>query len=185
MLNKLPFIRHAGLVLGLQACYCTALAQSLSPLSDDAEVWNAKGQATIITQHKPSFNAAYEGNNSLRTDRASSYSISSTAYLGWRIHGNAHSSTELYFNPEVVMGEAISGLTGLAGLNNAEQQKVSGNRPSVYASRLFVRQVWNRGEEREQVESSPNQLRGSRSTERWVLTAGKLAVVIPPQIKNS
>jgi hypothetical protein len=176
MLNKLPFIRYAGLVLGLQACYCTALAQSLSSTNEDAEVWNAKGQATIITQQKPSFNAAYEGSNSLRADRANSYSISSTAYLGWRIHGNAHSSTELYFNPEVVMGEAISGLTGLAGLNNAEQQKVSGNRPSVYASRLFVRQVWNRGEEREQVESSPNQLRGSRSTERWVLTAGKLAV---------
>jgi high affinity Mn2+ porin len=112
----------------------------------------------------------------MRAARANSYSISSTAYLGWRIHGNAHSSTELYFNPEVVMGESLSNLTGLAGLNNAEQQKVSGNRPSVYASRLFVRQVWSRGEEREQVESSPNQLRGSRSTERWVLTAGKLAV---------
>ena len=155
--------------LGLCALLpCVAAAQdALEP-----ERWNAKFQATYIWQAKPGFSAAYSGANSLIPDAEKSYSFTSTAYLGLRLLRN----TELYFNPELVQGVAMSGLVGLGGLSNSELQKTAGPTPTLYRARLFVRQTWGLGGERESVASDQNQLAGSRDRNRVVLTAGNLAV---------
>lgn len=144
------------------------LAQGTEPVP---ETFNAKFQATYIWQKKPAFNAPYSGVNSLLPRAEKSYSFTSTAYLGLRLAKD----TELYFNPEVVQGVPMSGLTGLGGLTNAELQKTAGAKPIVYRARLFVRQTWNVGNDREAVASDANQLSGLRSKERVVLTAGNLA----------
>ncbi len=141
----------------------------------EAERANAKFQATYIWQTKPGFPAAYSGVNSLSAAPEKSYSFTSTAYLGLRLARN----TELYFNPELVQGVPMSGLTGLGGLSNAELQKTAGSNPIVYRARLFVRQTWNRGGEggeREAVASDLNQLAGTRDKDRVVLSVGNLAV---------
>ena len=139
------------------------------------ERFNAKFQATYLWQTKPGFKAAYSGVNSLSPAHEKSYSFTSTAYLGWRLAPQ----TELYFNPEVVQGVPMSGLTGLGGLSNGELQKTAGSNPLLYRARLFVRQTWNTGAaggEREAVESDANQLAGVRAQDRVVLTLGNLAV---------
>ena len=146
-----------------------ALAQTTTT---EPETYNAKFQATYIWQKKPAFNAPYSGVNSLLPLAEKSYSFTSTAYLGLRLAKD----TELYFNPEVVQGVPMSGLTGLGGLTNAELQKTAGAKPIVYRARLFVRQTWHVGNDRESVASDANQLAGLRSKERVVLSVGNLAV---------
>ena len=154
---------------------CSILLASASASAQDAapeiEPWNAKFQATYIWQKHPGFSAAYSGPNSLLSTPEKSYSFTSTAYLGLRLARD----TELYFNPEAVQGVAFSGLTGLGGLNNSELQKTAGPNLTLYRARLFVRQTWGLGGEREAVESQANQLGGSRDKNRVVLTAGNLA----------
>ena len=155
---------------------CTILFASASVLAQDVipevEPWNAKFQATYIRQSHPGFSAAYSGPLSLVPTPEKGYSFTATAYLGKRLARD----TELYFNPEVVQGIAFSWLTGLGGLNNSELQKTSGPSPTLYLARLFVRQTWGLGGEREAVESGANELGGSRDKNRVVLTAGNLAI---------
>lgn len=137
-----------------------------------AEDWNLKAQTTYIWQKKPAFHAAYSGANSLAPEAEKSYSFSATVFAGLRLARD----TELYLNPELVQGAPLSGLVGMGGLSNGELQKTSGSHPKLYRARLFVRQSWALGDEREAVESDANQLGGTRAKDRVVLTAGNLAV---------
>jgi high affinity Mn2+ porin len=134
--------------------------------------FDARFQATYIWQVKPSFAAKYSGPNSLLPSREKSYSFSGTAFLGLRLAPG----TEVYFNPEVVQGVAMSNLTGLGGLPNAELAKVAGGKPTFYRARLFVRQTWGLGGEREIVAADDNHLAGAHDKRRVVLTAGNFAV---------
>ena len=137
------------------------------------EAWNAHFQTTYVWQKKPSFSAPYTGVNSLTPFPEKSYSFSSTAALGWR----PWTGGELYVNPELVQGVPLSGLTGLGGMTNGEQQKTSGPNPTFYRARLFLRQTWALGGEREAVESDANQLAGMVDKRRVVVTAGNLALI--------
>lgn len=136
------------------------------------EAWNAHVQATYVWQAKPAFDAAYSGPASLAPWRETGYSFSATAAFGVRPWQGA----ELYVDPEVVQGKAMSGLHGLGGMTNGEQQKTSGTSPTFYRARLFLRQTWNLGGDLQAVESDMNQLAGSVASRRVVLTAGNLAV---------
>jgi high affinity Mn2+ porin len=136
------------------------------------ESWNAHFQATYIRQVKPPFSAPYTGAFSLRPGRETSYSLSATAALGWR----PWQGGELYVDPELVQGIPLSDLHGLGGMTNGEQQKTSGPNPTLYRARLFLRQTWNLGGEKEAVESGMNQLAGTVDKRRIVVTAGNFAV---------
>lgn len=136
------------------------------------EDWNAHAQTTYIWQNKSAFSAPYTGDFSLRTERERSYSFSASAAFGWRIAAN----TELYFNPEATQGVAFSHLTGLGGLANSEQQKTGGSDLKFYRARLFMRQHWNLGGEKEKLTSGFNQLAGLQDKHRVTLTLGNLAV---------
>jgi len=153
-------------------------AASVLPLAahaDDIEEenWGIKGQATYIWQKKPSFDAAYSGTNSLNTRAEKGYSFSGTLFLGlrpWR-------GGELYFNPEVVQAVPMSGLTGLGGMMDSEQQKGSSPNPTFYRARLFLRQTWGFGGGQQALESAPNQLAGMVDKRRLVLTVGNLSII--------
>jgi high affinity Mn2+ porin len=160
---------------GLMACLLSRVqAQDIS--GSEPERWNVHFQSTFIRQDKPAFNSPYSGQNSLTSAKAQGYSLTATAYLGLRLGGSASDSTEFYFNPEGAQGIPFSGLVGLGGLTNSEQQKGSGDVISIYRARAFVRQTWGQGGEREAVASNQNQLAGARDSNRTVLTLGNIAV---------
>ncbi|MGO4326373.1 carbohydrate porin [Cupriavidus sp. 2TAF22] len=131
------------------------------------------GQTTYIWQRKPSFGAAYSGENSLGTARAKSYSFSTTLDLGLRLWRGA----EFHFNPEVTQGVPFSGLHGMGGLTNGELAKASSTTPVFYRARAFVRQTWGLGGGSEEVEADFNQFAGNVDKRRVVLTAGNFGVL--------
>ncbi len=131
------------------------------------------GQATYVWQRKPSFGAAYSGENSLGTERAKSYSFTSTLDLGLRLWQGA----EFHFNPEVSQGVPFSGLHGLGGLPNGELAKSSGTSPTFYRARAFVRQTWGLGGGEETLEADFNQFARTVDKHRVVLTAGNFSVL--------
>ena len=163
--NKASLALTAAMLIG-----AVAMAHAEDTIE---EAWNVHAQATYIWQKKPSFAASYTGVNSLSPSAEKSYSFSSTAAFGWR----PWTGGELYFNPEVSQGVPLSGLTGLGGMTNGEQQKTSGSNPTFYRARLFLRQTWGLGGEKKAVESDANQLAGMVNQRRVVVTAGNLALI--------
>ena len=155
----------AALGAGVVAPVCAA--------DEQLESWAAKAQTTYIWQKKPGFNALYSGENSLSANREKSYTFTTTAYLGFRPWAGG----ELYLDPEVTQGVPLSNVTGLAGFPNGEVTKVSGPNPRVYRQRLFLRQTWNFGGGKEQIESDLNQMAGMVDKNRFVLTAGNFSTL--------
>ena len=159
-------------MLGILAVITLALPDAGRAQNSQEEAYGAKFQTTYVWQRKYPFGATYSGPNSLSPDIEKSYSFTATAALGARIwHGG-----EGYFDPEVAQGVPLSRLTGLGGFTNGEIARTSGPTLSLYAARLFVRQTWGLGGERDAVESDANQLAGGVERRRLVLTVGKLSV---------
>lgn len=152
----------------------SASAQQVSPtdLDSSTEPWDLRFQSTYAWQKKPSFQAAYSGENSLSALAEKSYSFTSTVFFGLRLDKN----TELYVNPEFVQGVPLSRLSGLGGLTNGELQKTAGANLKLFRARMFLRRTWGLGGETETVDAEANQLAGLRDKNRVVVTAGNLAV---------
>ena len=148
----------------------TAYAQNAAPVIP-TETSNASIQTTWIVSEHPPFRAAYSGTNSLLPIHEKAYTWTVTAYFGYR----PFADTELYFNPEMIQSTQYSGLHGLGGFNNNENQKAGETSPTFYRARLFARQTWNLGGEKVQQVSGPNQLAGSVDANRVVLTVGNIA----------
>ena len=168
----MPPVRANGILRFLFAGIGVGLAAASLAQQVQEEAYGAKFQTTYVWQRKYPFDAAYTGPNSLSPDIEKSYSFTATAALGARTWRGG----EVYFDPEVAQGVPLSRLTGLGGFTNGEIQRTAGPTPTFYAARLFVRQTWGLGGERETVESDANQLAGSVERRRLVLTAGKLSV---------
>jgi high affinity Mn2+ porin len=147
-----------------------------SPLGDpsrDFEHWNLFFQSTYIWQKHPGFSAPYDGPQSLSSHSESGYSLTATLFLGlrpWR-------GTEVYFNPEVAQAVLFSGLHGLGGFSNSENQKSASPRPTLYSARAFVRQTFHFGGETAETSSGPNQFSDRVSSRRLVLTVGQVSVI--------
>jgi high affinity Mn2+ porin len=165
------------------AAVCTLLACLLLPEIAHAEEaqderWNAFGQATYIWHRKQALPAAYTNlngtPNSLLPDKERSFTTTLTGFFGWR----AWKGGEFYFAPEIISELPLSGLRGLAGsIQNGELEKNGAVEPTLYVSRLFLRQTWGLGGESSRVESGPMQLAGSVDSRRFVLTAGNLSTI--------
>lgn len=134
------------------------------------ERWNAHAQTTYVFQHKSAFNAPYTGPQSLIPAAERGYTWTATAYFGARFWREG----ELYINPEVVVGQPLSHLYGLASINNGEIQKNGGTRPRGYYARAFLRQTFNLGGNTFHVDDGPNQLASNYQTHRLVFTVGKI-----------
>jgi high affinity Mn2+ porin len=156
------------------------LLSAFQALAEDPqeERWNAHGQFTWIWHQKESFPAAYTNfngsPNSLLPDKEDSFTVTATAFLGFR----PWKGGELYFVPEVISELPLSGLHGLGGsIQNGELEKNGTVKPTLYRSRLFLRQTWDFGGVSIPVESGPMQLAGSVDSRRFVLTAGNLSIL--------
>lgn len=130
-------------------------------------------QATWVWQQQRAFDAAYSGPKSLQPERARSYSLTQTTYVGWRPWRGG----EWHLNVEAAQGVPFSGLQGLGGFTNGELARTSGADLAVYRARLFWRQTIDVGGSTEQVERVPNRFGGERRSRRLVFTAGNLSTI--------
>ncbi len=165
-------MRPDGIWLGVLLATSLGFAGTGKAQDAQEEALGAKFQTTYVWQRKYPFGAAYTGPNSLIPEIEKSYSFTATAALGARTWKGG----EVYFDPEITQGVPLSRLTGLGGFTNGEIARTSGPNLTLYSARLFLRQTWGPGGDREAVESDANQLAGSVESRRLVLTAGKLSV---------
>jgi high affinity Mn2+ porin len=136
------------------------------------ETWSFHGQATTVTQGHGAFSSPYAGDNSFEARKEIRNSFTSTLFLGRRLWEGA----EVYVNPELAGGQGDSHVLGLAAAPNGEIYRVDSSELKVTLARLYLRQTWAFGGGSEAVAADQNQLAGSRTRRRLVLTAGKLAL---------
>lgn len=136
------------------------------------ERWNLFYQATSIGQYHGTFRSPYAGPFSLQDYMERDVSLTTTLFLGLRVHRN----TVLYFDPEVAGGRGFSGVTGLANSSNGELPRVASAAPKPYVARLYISHDFAFGDETESLESDENQLAGSRPMKRYTITAGRFTL---------
>lgn len=134
--------------------------------------WEIHGQTTFIFQGYPPFRALYDGPNSLPSNGQSRETWTVSAFLGMRLWQGG----ELYYNPELLQGFGLADTVGAGGFPNGEAQKSNFPFPRYNTSRLFLRQEFGLGGERETVESDYGQLAGEKDISRITLQIGKFAV---------
>jgi hypothetical protein len=137
------------------------------------ETWNLYGQLTTIFFYKPPFHAAYTNlngsNSSLKPNAEESFTQTLSLFFGLRLRRG----TEIYIVPEEISETTLSSLKGLGGATeNFELQKVGTLRPTVYHSRLFVRQTFGFGGESIELPSGQMQLGEHVDRRRLVFTLG-------------
>jgi high affinity Mn2+ porin len=130
------------------------------------------GQTTYIAQKTDGFQDPYSGPNSLLPD-SDSETTSATLYIGARLWSGA----ELWVNPEADEGSGLDNTVGLAGFPNGASGKVGSNPPYFRLQRAFLRETINLGGARATSDAGPNQLPMLESTDRLIVTLGKLSVV--------
>jgi high affinity Mn2+ porin len=146
------------------------LASGPSALETDRFAFH--GQATYLNQYDPPFRAPFSGQNSL-TPSIGRETADVTLYAGIRLWQGA----EAWINPEIDQGFGLSGTLGLAGFSSGEAYKVGADYPYARLQRAFVRQTINLGGEVQNVDSGINQFSGTQTSDRLVLTVGKISVV--------
>lgn len=129
-------------------------------------------QQTVITQYKPAFNAPYSGQNSLITKEETQTSITSTFFGAARLWKGA----EAYFNPELSGGAGLSQTLGIAGFPNGETFRVGGVQNKIYVARLYLKQNFEWGKEKDTIEDDLNQLAGIKSRHYFSLAVGKFGM---------
>jgi hypothetical protein len=135
------------------------------------ESWSIHGQLTYQLQGHGEFNAPYEGQNSFLNRDETRGSFTSTLFLGYR----AWKGGEVYVNPELIAGQGLSAVVGLASPPNGETYRVDSTQAKLTLGRLFLRQTWGLDPVSEAVDDGLNQVAGRRSASRVVLTVGKFS----------
>ncbi len=143
-------------------------AASLTP-----QLYAYHGQSTVTEQFSPGFGSAFQGPQSLSAAPNGRETTDFTAYLGVR----PWSGAEIWFNPEVDQGFGLANTFGVAGFVSGEAYKVGATYPYLELDRLFLRQTIDLGGSTQQLSPDLNQLGGSETANRLVLTAGKFSVV--------
>jgi high affinity Mn2+ porin len=164
------------IVIGLlcaQASHASAAEDSQDSDSPPAaeEHFAIHGQATYVEQETDGFAAPYRGPNSL-SPNIGRETVDATLFLGVRLWQGA----EAWISPEIDQGFGLDNTLGVAGFPSGEAYKIGRNQPYVRLPRAYVRQTVDTGDERENLDGTANQLGGSRSLDRWVITVGKFGV---------
>ncbi|HZZ33885.1 MAG TPA: carbohydrate porin [Phenylobacterium sp.] len=136
------------------------------------EDWAIHGQATFVDQGSFAFHSPYRGPNSLDPAARGRETADATLFAGVRLWPGM----EAWINPEIDQGFGLSDTLGVAGFPSGEAYKVGAARPYFRLQRLFVRQTIDLGGEKQSTEADLNQLAGSHTADRLVITLGKLGV---------
>lgn len=156
----------------LSAAFAAPAAAQRSQADAAPETWALHGQATVVEQANFAFRSPYRGPNSLDPAARGRETADVTLYAGVRLWPGM----EAWINPEFDQGFGLSDTLGVAGFPSGEAYKVGMAEPYFRLQRLFVRQTIDLGGDRENVEADLNQLAGTRTRDRLVITAGKLGV---------
>ena len=136
-----------------------------------AEDWAIHGQMTNVTQWHNRFRSPYAGTNSLTADGRTEETTDVTIFAGLRLwHG-----AELWVNPELDQGFGLNNTVGAAGFPSGEAYKIGANTPYLRIPRAFLRQTIEMGPLDQPVSPLANQLAGSTSADRVVITIGKFS----------
>ncbi len=130
-------------------------------------------RVTYTQEFQPAFRSPYQGPQSLSPAANGRETFDATIYAGFRPWNGA----EIWLNPEADQGFGLSNSFGAAGYLSGEAYKLGENDPYYRMSRAFFRQTINLGGEIQKVDPDLNQLGGSQTANRVVLTIGKLSVV--------
>jgi high affinity Mn2+ porin len=131
------------------------------------------GQSTFTEQFSPGFASKVQGPQSLSSAANGRETVDATAYLGVRPWTGA----EVWFDPEVDQGFGLGNTFGVAGFTSGEAYKLGASEPYFEIPRLFLRQTINLSGETERLDPDLNQLAGTQTADRLVITAGKFSVV--------
>ena len=134
------------------------------------EDWSLHAQTTFIEQGNLRFHSPYRGPNSLDPAPRGRESWTGTLFLGARLPWD---SGALYFNPEFNQGFGLSKTEGVAGFVNGEAQKGGYDNPKANVARLFVRQNFGLGGDKQQIAADQNQLADIEDANRITVTIGK------------
>jgi high affinity Mn2+ porin len=136
------------------------------------EQFSVHGQSTIISQEHDAFHAPYSGPHSLPRHEGWKTSETGTLFLGSRLWQGA----EGYFDPEISGGEGFGGVTGIAGFPNGEIPRVGSAAPTAYVARLYLRQDFGFGGDKEKADPANNMLGGERDVDRLSVYVGRFAI---------
>jgi high affinity Mn2+ porin len=150
----------------------TPAAFAPSHFVQNADIFAVHGQATYVQQSHPSFPSPYEGTNSLTGGASSKETFDITLSTGVKLWKGA----EFWANPEIDQGFGFNDTHGVAGFLSAEAYKLGSSTPYARLQRAFLRQTINLGGETENVDDDFTQFKGTRTTDRLVLTVGRFAV---------
>ena len=142
------------------------------PAPLDLDNFSLHGQTTFVSQYAFPFGSPYVGQHSLYPN-----SGRETWDVDFFVGVRPWEGAELWINPEIDQGFGLSGVFGVAGFPSAEAYKVGSSYPYARLPRMFLRQTIDLGGETEKVEGGANQFAGSRTSDRLVITVGKLSVV--------
>lgn len=139
--------------------------------SATAPYW-ISGQDNIIFQWHPSFDAAYSGAHSFRSQAEHATSNVATIFLGYQI---TH-TTEVFADVETTEGGGLSDALGLAGFVNLDVVRNPELGPSPYLARAMIRQIISLISETMETERGPLALATSVPVRRLELRAGKFGL---------
>jgi len=142
---------------------------------NEAAWYSAHAQATVVTQVHNVFTAPYTGPLSLKPSEPAANTMTGTVFYAARLCESERNDTQIVFNPEVAGGAGFSGTDGIAGFPNGEATRVGVENPTPYIARLYLRQTFGFGGEREWAPDENNQVAGERDVRRLAITLGKLA----------
>jgi high affinity Mn2+ porin len=145
---------------------------TLFPHSDTAPFW-ISGQANIVFQWHPSFQAKYSGLNSFRSRGENATSKVYTLFLGYQL---TH-YTEVFTDVESAGGRGLSAALGIAGFVNLDVVRNPELGPVPYLARAMVRQIIPLSSERVSAERGPFGLATSLPARRLEFRAGKMGLV--------
>ena len=137
------------------------------------QAWAVHGQSTLVWQLQPEFHSPYQGPQSLPSPANGRETFDATIYAGFRPWQGA----EIWINPEIDQGFGLGNTFGVAAYVSGEAYKLGNKDPYYRMARALIRQTIDLGGETEKVDADLNQLAGSQTANRVVLTAGKISVV--------
>jgi high affinity Mn2+ porin len=142
-------------------------ADNLAPALENVAI---HAQTTFISQYAAPFRSPYQGANSLASNSGrEGWDV--TLYAGLRPWKGA----EIWINPEIDQGFALSDFHGVAGFVNNDPSKGS-SYPFARIQRAFFQQTFDLGGEVQKVDADLNQFAMTETENRVVVTAGKFAV---------
>jgi high affinity Mn2+ porin len=168
----------AAILLSVLANQCGYAADAPTNDAPDTtapaeETWAIHGQTTYTQEFQPAFRSPYQGPQSLPPPTNGRETFDATIYGGFRPWKGA----EIWINPEVDQGFGLGNSFGVAGYVSGEAYKLGQNDPYYRMSRAFFRQTIDLGGEIQKVDPDLNQLGGSQTANRVVITIGKYSVV--------